>query len=177
MNSVNFKSVKSFTNNAITKAVIAAAFIVATLAPVAHAWEVDLSRRQSDFARVQNTNRLPASVSSEEQVGLVEKILEPASDISQDIVILNTPDGFVPEQVSVKKGAQYRLHVVNINPENKNTSFVFDAFSEHHNTFYGKQKVITVNPKADGVFTFNCPETGKQGKFVVISPERKPASR
>ena len=173
MSFVNFKSVKLF-----TKISALVSLLVSCLAGnAAQAWEVDLSRRQADFTRVQNTSRLPASVETQESVGLIEKIFEPASDVSHDIVILNTPQGFVPEQVSVKKGAQYRLHIVNINSENKNTSFVLDSFSEHHNTLFGKEKIFTVNPKVDGVFTFNCPETGSQGKLVVISPERKPASK
>lgn len=151
--------------------------VVLALAFPAMAWEVDFSRRKADFTRVQNQDRLPASTRSEEQVGLLDRLFDPSTVVSQDIVIMNTENGFVPEQVPVKRGGQYRLHIVNVNEKEKNVSFVLDAFSEHHGTLYGQVKTVTVSPKTDGVFTFNCPETGAQGKLVVIPGERKPASR
>lgn len=166
MNSVNSRTAKSFTK-----------FLLVFLTSVpAFAWEIDLSRRQMDFTRISNESRLPASTTESRTLGLVEKIIEPASP-AQDIVIMNTENGFVPETVSLRQGATYRIHVVNVNEARKNVSFVLDAFSEHHNTLFGKTKTFTVTPKTDGVFTYQCPELATQGRLVVV-PEsgRLPAS-
>lgn len=147
----------------------------------AFGWEVDMSRRKLDFNRVSDQSRLPASVKTEEDTttlfGKVFDSVEP----TQDIVILNTAKGFVPDTVRVKKGSSYRIHVVNVNPTDKNVSFVLDAFSEHHNTVFGQERSFTLNPKVDGIFSYQCPETAVQGKFIVISSpgesDRKPASK
>lgn len=156
-------------------AVLAACAAALLGAPTANAWEVDLSRRQVDFDRVRNQERLPASTTTSEEAGLLERALE-AGEPRQDIVIMNTEKGFVPETVFFRKGGNYRVHVVNVNAKHKNVSFVFDAFSEHHNTLFGQVKTFTVTPKADGVFNFECPETAMQGKAVVAVPERRPAA-
>lgn len=150
-------------------------FVLMTFS-VAEAWEVDFSRRQVEFKSVNNQDRLPASVVKEEKpLGLINKVFEDASSV-QDIVIMNTEKGFVPDTVGLRKGNQYRIHVVNVNSQEKNISFIADAFSEHHNTFFGKVKTFTINPKTDGMFSFQCPETSVQGKFVVYPEERLPAS-
>lgn len=168
MSSVNSKSAKSF-----TKFLILAAVSLAGTS--GRAWEVDLSRRQVDFARSADQDRLPASARESDPAGLIERALE-SSEPQQDVVIINTENGFVPSTVYFRKGGNYRVSVVNVNPKQKNVSFVFDAFSENHNTLYGQVKTFTVTPKADGVFTFQCPETAVQGRAVVAAPERKPAS-
>lgn len=170
MNSVNSKSARRFTKPLLT--VIACV----AMASSALAWDVDFSRRQVDFKRVSNQSRLPASVGTSEKVGLMDKVFDLAEP-TQDLVILNTPKGFVPETVHLRKGATYRVHVVNVNESEKNVSFVLDAFSEHHNTVFGKARTFTISPKADGVFDFLCPETATQGRFVVAAPERAPASK
>lgn len=94
---------------------------------------------------------------------------------------MNTEKGFVPAQVRLKKGGNYRIHVVNVNNKEKNVSFVLDAFSEHHNTVFGEQKTFHVTPKTDGIFSYQCPETAVQGKFIIYSdaatPDRMPASK
>lgn len=93
---------------------------------------------------------------------------------------MNTDKGFVPATVRVKSGMNYRVHVVNINEDNKNISFVMDAFSEHHATYFGSLKTFNIRPKQQGVFTFQCPETSAQGKLVVypaVNLNRLPASR
>ncbi len=93
---------------------------------------------------------------------------------------MNTDKGFVPETVRLKKGGNYRIHVVNVNGKEKNVSFVLDAFSEHHNTVFGEQKTFSVSPKTDGIFSYQCPETAVQGKFIIYTDagaaDRKPAS-
>ncbi|MBC7371745.1 MAG: cupredoxin domain-containing protein, partial [Bdellovibrionaceae bacterium] len=93
---------------------------------------------------------------------------------------LNTEKGFVPETIRVKKGSNYRVHIVNVNQKEKNISFVLDAFSEHHNTVYGQERTFNLNPKVDGIFSYQCPETAVQGRVIVISDgpsDRKPASK
>lgn len=146
----------------------------------AAAWEIDFSRRQVDFKRVEEKSRLPASVqietTHETQLQRVLESLEPA----QDIVIMNTAKGFVPDTVHLKKGQRYRIHVVNVNQSSKNVSFIMDAFSEHHATFYGQQTSFEVNPQVEGIFSYQCPETAVQGKLVVYTMAdpslRQPAS-
>nr|BFD61988.1 hypothetical protein BdHM001_06690 [Bdellovibrio sp. HM001]BFD65827.1 hypothetical protein HAGR004_08490 [Bdellovibrio sp. HAGR004] len=146
---------------------------------VANAWEVDFSRRQVEFNKVKNEDRLPASVQEDQSVNILSKVFD-SVEPTQDIVIMNTDKGFVPEQVRLKKGGNYRVHIVNVNSKEKNVSFVLDAFSEHHNTVFGEQKTFFVNPKTDGIFSYQCPETAVQGKFIIYSDsaaaDRKPAS-
>ncbi|MGZ3772404.1 MAG: cupredoxin domain-containing protein [Pseudobdellovibrionaceae bacterium] len=174
MNFVNTKIVQSCINFAS-----ALFFLGASFTSSAIAWEVDFSRRQVDFNRVQNEDRLPASIQEEQiAVGPLTKVFD-SVEPSLDIVIINTDKGFVPDTIHLKKGSSYRIHVVNVNSKEKNISFVLDAFSEHHNTVFGEQKVFSVTPKTDGIFSYQCPETAIQGKFIVSSEEspRKPASK
>lgn len=168
MNSVNSRIAKL-----CTKTVIAFLFLGQT---GAMAWQVDLSRRQTDFTRVSNESRLPASLTESRPLGLVEKVVEPARP-SQDIVIMNTEKGFVPDAIHLRKGVSYRIHVVNVNENQRNVSFVLDAFSEHHNTLFGRTKTFTLTPQTDGVFSYQCPETAMQGRLVVLPDERRPASQ
>jgi hypothetical protein len=86
---------------------------------------------------------------------------------TQEIVILNTEQGFIPATVRVREGLQYKFIVVNVNEKAKNVSFIMDAFSEHHATFYGKLKSFFVVPKKAGVYSFVSPETSAQGRLVV----------
>lgn len=150
------------------------------LSSVANAWEVDFSRRQVEFNKVKNEDRLPASVQEDQSVNILSKVFDTVEP-TQDIVIMNTDKGFVPAQVRLKKGGNYRIHVVNVNNKEKNVSFVLDAFSEHHNTVFGEQKTFQVTPKTDGIFSYQCPETAVQGKFIIYSdaaaPDRMPASK
>ena len=104
-----------------------------------------------------------------------ESLFEPSGAI-QDIVLLNTEKGFLPETITLRKNQVYRFHVVNVNEKNKNVSFKFDAFSENHNTIFGKPKEFQVQPKQEGVFSFHCPETELKGKVVIISSDRGLAS-
>lgn len=158
---------------------IAAICISLWTASFAQGWEVDMSRRQLDFNRVTDQNRLPASTTVDETQGLFSQVFD-SVEPTQDIVILNTEKGFLPDTIRVKKGNSYRIHVVNVNTKDKNISFVLDAFSEHHNTVYGQVRTFNLNPKADGVFSYQSPETAMQGRVIVISTPtdsgRKPAS-
>ncbi|RYZ79689.1 MAG: hypothetical protein EOP06_26725 [Proteobacteria bacterium] len=144
------------------------------------AWEVDMSRRQVEFTHVSDQNRLPASANADDTASLFGQVFD-SVEPTQDIVILNTEKGFVPDTIRVKKGSSYKVHVVNVNTKEKNISFVLDAFSEHHNTVYGMERTFSLNPKVDGIFSYQCPETAVQGKVIVISnsadSNRKPASK
>ncbi len=168
MNSQNSKTVRNFIR-----------FVVFALTFFTHvhvkAWQVDISRRQKELKSL----RLPANIidqpqkKDEELLGNYFQVTEP----TQEIVILNTEKGFVPEAIRLKKGQPYKILVVNVNDKEKNTSFILDAFSEHHGTYFGAPKSFMISPKTDGIFSFQCPETAKQGRIIVYSEsERKPAS-
>lgn len=171
MNLLSLKIVPHFTRFFILVANLTFAFN-------ARAWEVDFSRRQLEFNKVMNQERGPASMGETSQPkSMLDKVLD-VVEPTQDIVILNTENGFVPASVQLRQNGQYKIHIVNLNPKNKNISFILDSFSEHHNTLFGQEKSFSVAPKTDGVFSFLCPETAAAGKFVVIpaTDNRKPAS-
>lgn len=128
-----------------------------------------MSRRQLEFTEVKEVDQSAKHLPMEASV--FETVFEPTGT-TQDIVILNTEKGFVPETITLRKNTVYRFHVVNVNEKNKNVSFKFDAFSENHNTVFGKPKVFQVQPKQDGVFSFHCPETELKGKVVIINSDR-----
>lgn len=167
MSSANSKTVKLFTK-------ILLPLIIGTQA---WSWDVDMSRRKLDFDRITDQNRLPASEPTSVTTGFNVEELIPSAQPVQDIVILNTDKGFVPEKVVVRKGESYRIHLVNVNPEKKNISFILDAFAESHSTPFAKEKEFELNPKKPGEFSFHCPETSYHGRLVVIDSERKPASK
>lgn len=110
--------------------------------------------------------------------GLLDVLFDKGEPV-QEIVILNTEKGFVPSTVRVRKDGRYKISVVNVNEKEKNVSFILDGFSEHHATYFGKVKTFLLEPKKDGVFSFQSPETGTEGKLVVFAPQitvRTPAS-
>jgi plastocyanin len=166
VSSVNFKTVKLFTK----------IFIFILLGAQAQSWDVDLSRRKLDFERVVDQNRLPASEIGQTSVFKIEELIPP-SQATQDIVILNTEKGFVPEKIVVRKGEAYRIHLVNVHSEKKNISFILDDFAESHNTPFAQEKQFELKPKKVGEFSFHCPETSFNGRVIVIDSERKPASK
>ncbi len=166
MNSVNSKTVKLF-----IKIVL---FILVGVQ--AQSWDVDMSRRTLDFDRVVDQNRLPASVKTETPGFSVEALI-PSNLPVQDIVILNTDKGFIPEKVVVRKGEVYKIHLVNVHSEKKNISFILDDFAESHSTPFAKEKKFELKPKKAGEFSFHCPETSFHGRLIVIESERKPASK
>ena len=154
-----------------------------------HAWEVDLTRRQLDFQRIQNV-RMPASLvsidpningSSDDKTSLevVEAIKRAVAPIepAKDIVIVQTETGFIPDSVNLQKGQVYQIHIVNLNHKEKNVSFLLDSFSQSHNTVYGHIKSFKINPNIEGVFSYQSPETGATGTIVVVANKvRKVAS-
>lgn len=143
---------------------------------VAADWKVDLSRRQNQMnkpAQLSEVESLTPQKAAPES-NMIEKLFEAALP-TQDIVIINTEQGFVPSTVRVKEGGQYRIVIVNVNEKARNISFVMDSFSEHHATFYGKTKSFYIKPKKEGVYSFISPETSAQGRLVVY-PSGLPGS-
>ena len=155
----------------IVRLFISSVFFFGTLQ--IRAWEIDMSRRQLEFTEVKEIDQSSKTQNMESSV--FESLFEPSGAI-QDIVLLNTEKGFLPETITLRKNQVYRFHVVNVNEKNKNVSFKFDAFSENHNTIFGKPKEFQVQPKQEGVFSFHCPETELKGKVVIISSDRGLAS-
>jgi hypothetical protein len=136
-------------------------------------WTIDLTRRQTDFTRIEN-QRMPTATNmpdfqTKNDADILEalkKVVNPVEP-SQEIVILQTEKGFIPEMVHLKKDDVYKVHVVNLNQKEKNVSFVMDAFSQTHNTVFGVIKTFTIQPKVEGVYSFQSPETGFIGKAVI----------
>jgi hypothetical protein len=158
----------------ITRVRLFISVLILPVAPtVAHAdWKVDFSRRTQQI-RTQDL-REPASAEfpvqtapvADAQPGFFNSLFHSA-DTAQEIVVLNTEKGFVPNTVRVRKGMNYQIHIVNVNEREKNVSFILDSFSEHHATFYGKIKSFVIRPQKEGVYRFVSPETAAQGKLVV----------
>ena len=48
---------------------------------------------------------------------------------------------------------------------------MLDAFSEHHGTYFGDEVVFEIEPRKEGLFSFQCPETLAKGKFVVYASD------
>jgi hypothetical protein len=171
-------------------------------------WSVDFSRRvqssrEDELRQFRAAERAPANVKADGDPGFLSNNTEdsvlPSSDQEtsssgmkgvfdtvfetsgpiQDVVILNTDRGFVPSTVRVRKNARYRVHVVNVNEKEKNVSFILDGFSEHHATYYGKTKSFMLDPKKEGTYSFQSPETAAEGRLIVFNPQislRSPAS-
>lgn len=144
--------------------------LISLLIPITVAadWKVDLSRRQNSMskpAQLSDIEGMPRKQNVDDS-NMIEKLFEAAVP-TQDIVIINTEQGFIPSTVRVKEGGQYRIVIVNVNEKARNVSFVLDSFSEHHATFYGKTKSFYIKPKKEGVYSFISPETSAQGRLVV----------
>lgn len=203
MNTLIITRAKIYTK--IAAVFIATSFITVTV----HAeWTVDFSRRSKAMRETELSgaasaaengfpvDRQPASVQA---ASVPSNTVIPAEDIGkkedsskgifdtvfdagepvQEIVILNTEKGFVPSTVRVRKNGRYKISIVNVNEKEKNVSFILDGFSEHHATYFGKVKTFALEPKKDGVFSFQSPETAAEGKLVVFNPQisvRAPAS-
>lgn len=143
-----------------------------------HAWEFDFSRRKTGEA-IKASGGTPLVPTNAESYS---HLLPTPSAVERELVILNTEKGFVPNQLSVRKGEKYLLHVVNINEKDKNVSFVMDQFQHYGSTYYGKMKSFRIEPKAEGIFSFQCPESSFEGRLVVIGETqelilRQPASQ
>jgi len=142
------------------------ATLVSEMRPAYAEWNIDLSRRQKTVqAKDMQEARRPAST---EERSLVDMIFQPGEPV-QEVVVLNTDKGFVPSTLRVRQGLKYKIHVVNVNEKEKNVSFVLDSFGEHHATYYGKVKSFYLEPKKEGVYSFECPETSNEGRMIVFA--------
>lgn len=143
----------------------------ASMMTSAEEWKVDFSRRAKPEESKTATEVGGESSFVTESKNFVVGLFD-SSEPVQEMVILNTEKGFVPATVRVRQNGNYRIHVVNVNEKDKNISFVLDAFSEHHATYFGKLKTFEIRPKKTGVFRFISPETSAQGRLVVYpAPE------
>lgn len=173
MNWLNSLIEKFFING--TRALVFAACFFGQV--TVKAWEVDMSRRKVDLQKNEKAGPAPLDFTPKKEASILSGVFQ-SLEPTQEVVILHTEKGFVPETVRLKKDRSYRVHVVNVNDKEKNASFILDAFSEHHGTYFGQPKSFNVSPKVEGIFSFQSPETGKQGR-IVVTPEvelRKPAS-
>lgn len=114
-----------------------------------------------------SVNEMVNKKRDEEITRAIHKAVQPV-DPTKEIVILNTESGFVPDKIRVKKGEAYKVHIVNLNMKEKNVSFLMDSFSQTHNTVYGIVKTFNIEPQVEGIYSYQCPETGIQGQLVVI---------
>jgi plastocyanin len=146
------------------KLFITSAVIILTVQS-AFAFEIDFSRRAPYMKSHELEKTPPPSMMPEP---LTVQNLKNNFEPSQDVVILNTEKGFIPEALSLRAGTKYKIHVVNVNENEKNVSFVMTAFAQHHGTYYGQIKSFEVTPIKEGVYTYQCPETSLEGKVVVI---------
>ena len=178
MNLRTFIRVSRFTDK---MRVVICSLLLLSLCPVARAeWKIDLSRRRKEVERQEL--KAPMASGKVGHRGFLTKIFAPSTP-ADDVVILNTDKGFVPATIRLMKGMKYKIHVVNINPDNKNVSFILDAFSEHHATYYGRVSSFEIQPQREGVYSFECPETAIEGRVVVYQGQqqtpvsmRRPAS-
>jgi hypothetical protein len=142
-------------------------FVLILISLEASAFELDLSRRRRKVTE-QAESKIPSTVTPQNKA--VTDYMT-GSETRQEIVILNTDKGFVPSRLSLKRGGFYTVHIVNVNQKEKNVSFILDAFSEHHSTFYGSITSFDIKPAQEGVFSYQCPETSSEGKLIVIANE------
>ena len=129
-------------------------------------WKIDFSRRKE-----LQPSELPIQwEQKKEEPSFFDGLMNTRGQEAMDVVILNTETGFVPSQVRLLEGRNYRIHVVNVNQKDKNVSFVLDSFSEHHATYYGAVKTFTISPQKEGVYSFESPETSSRGRIIVQTP-------
>lgn len=131
-------------------------------------WKVDFSRRQKDLQRLE----MERKAANAEDKSVVEQVFEKEQPKEQ-VVIINTEKGFVPEVVRLKKGQLYQVSVVNVNKNKKNVSFMLDAFSEHHGTYFGDVISFVIRPQQEGLFPFVSPEVEFVGKVLVYGEDDK----
>ena len=107
MNSVNFKTEKNYTSSYLKYFLFSFFYFIQV---TVHAdWSIDLSRRQTDFTRIEN-QRMPAATNvtvdegkyDSEIFSALKKIVNPVEP-SVEIVIMQTETGFVPAMIHLKK--------------------------------------------------------------------------
>ena len=143
------------------KVVVALSFLLSSYLSFAD-WKIDLSRRAKHIGIQKYVEVIPKEEKKE-----VFKYYYSNKHPVQELVIMSTKNGFVPESVSLKSGVQYRIYLINVDKNVKNSSFVMPGFSQYHSMYYGNSKSFIIHPKKEGVFKFESPETQKVGKIVV----------
>lgn len=182
MNSVNFKTVKSFTKHFV-RGFLFAFFFFAQVKVHAQASEEVAAAPTTEMKVTTPTASVivkPTDKSGQQRdealLGAIRKAVQPVEP-SKEIVILNTESGFVPQKIRVKKGEAYKIHVVNLNMKEKNVSFLMDSFTQSHNTVFGIEKSFNIEPQVEGVYSYQCPETGIQGQLIVVKDAELPKRR
>lgn len=181
MNSVNFKTVKKYTSTFFRGFIFAFCFFAQVKV---HAQLIkaddnkDAITAPSSESKVvvptQNMITRPGEATTKQKddeiLKAIRKAVQPVEPTNQ-IVILNTEKGFIPDKIRVKKGEAYKVHVVNINMREKNVSFIMDSFTQSHNTVFAAEKTFNIEPQVEGIYSYQCPETGVQGQLIVVSDE------
>ena len=173
VNSVNFKIVKNYTSLFMRGFLFAFFFFVQVKVHAEVVTAADskdaVTAPQTETKAVMPTQNLigkPAETGTKQKdaelIRAIHKAVQPVEP-SNEIVIINTEKGFVPDRVHVKKGEAYKVHVVNINMREKNVSFIMDSFTQSHNTVFATEKVFVIEPQVEGIYSYQCPETGVQG--------------
>lgn len=143
--------------------------------------QVKINAQEAEIAPPQTEARIVAPTQSvisrptgrsmkqkdDELAQAIRRAVQPVEP-TKEIVILNTESGFIPSKVRVKKGEAYKVHVVNLNMREKNVSFLMDSFSQSHNTVFGVKKTFNIEPQVEGIYSYQCPETGVQGQLIVV---------
>ncbi len=176
MNSANFKTVKNFTDNLLPNfargLLFAFFFFVQVTVHAQNKEEITVPKSDTKIiapttAVITKPTEMSAKQKDDEILQAIRKAVQPLEP-TKEIVILNTETGFIPEKIRVKKGEAYKVHVVNLNMKEKNVSFLMDSFTQSHNTVFGIRKSFNIEPQIEGVYSFQCPETGVQGQLIVV---------
>jgi len=125
-------------------------------------WKVDFTHRQENIVKREKQR----NIASEDKKSFLDMVFERQAP-QQEIVIMHSEKGFSPNILQVKKDQRYKVHVVNVDEKTKNVSFMLDAFSQHHGTFFGKPVSFIIEPRKEGMYQFLCPETAAKGRLVV----------
>ena len=165
--------------------IIGLIIFISTLSLQAYAeWKFDFSRRNKDIKEMEKQS----DINKKENRSFLDMVFEKQAP-TQEIVLLHTANGFMPQHLQVKKNQRYKVMVVNVDKQSKNVSFMFDAFSEHHGTYFAEPVTFLIEPRKEGMYQFSCPETAAKGQLIVTGLKnpidnpmerveiRKPASR
>lgn len=175
MNSVNFKIVKKYTKTFLRSFLFAFFFFVQVRVHAEEQITAPVTETKASAptaAVISKPTEQNVKQKDEEILQAIQKAVQPVEP-TKEIVILNTETGFIPDKVRVKKGEAYKVHVVNLNMKEKNVSFLMDSFTQSHNTVFGIKKSFNIEPQIEGIYSYQCPETGIQGQLIVVKEEKK----
>ena len=182
MNSANIKTAKSYTST-FMRAFVFSFFFFVQVKVNAQIIEAGDNKDAITVPQTESKTVMPTKKSVTKPVETernktdadilkaIRQAVQPVEPSNQ-IVILNTEAGFVPDKVRVKKGEAYKIHVVNINMREKNVSFIMDSFTQSHNTVFAQAKSFNIEPQIEGIYSYQCPETGVQGQLIVVDDQK-----